>query len=259
MKLIGVSIDLCKIIDYDSRNKEYIIECRCGRLLRRKTISNVDRLLKEGCKHCKYYLLNNADKFKAIKNYKDVVSLRYKTIDEAINLICPEGHEIAVKVKNLYNSTCSCKICKHHILNSDYVGKRFGRLVVLSQCYEGDKGKYTVDAICDCGNKITCRLQSLYFTKHSCGCLKSDTLKKIKKDTLAKATRTRNNSNKAYSSNISTGVKNISKLGNKYQLSVSRGKDRFVRYYDTLDDAISAKEYVLEKIKQNGGKLGGIF
>lgn len=254
---VKVYNELCKILYYDTERDEYTVACRCGVTFTRKANKDIDKILKEGCKHCNYYILANKDKFRGISNFKDIEPVRFNTVHDDISVICPKGHKTVIKVRSLYSSSYSCRTCKHCILNSDYLGKRFSRLVVVSPYYSSELDKYTVDAICDCGNKVQCKLQSLFFSKHSCGCLKLETVRKTKRDTLAKATETRNNSNKAYSSNVSTGIKNISKLGNKYQVSIIRGKGRFVRYCETLEEAISVKEWVLEKIRNNNGKLDG--
>ena len=56
----------------------------------------------------------------------------------------------------------------------DYTGRRFGRLLVISEFKEG-KYRWCV-CQCDCGKKPTVRKNSLpYGTTQSCGCLSVDT------------------------------------------------------------------------------------
>ncbi len=53
----------------------------------------------------------------------------------------------------------------------DIIGKRYGKLVVLSLSGRNDKGRYVWECLCDCGNKIISSSQYLGSRKNSCGCL----------------------------------------------------------------------------------------
>lgn len=59
---------------------------------------------------------------------------------------------------------------------------------------------------------------------------------------------------KAYASNLSTGIKNISyrRQYDDYRLKIIRDKSKFVKHLRSLDDAIRIKERVLKFYDESG-------
>lgn len=101
--------------------------------------------------------------------------------------ICTCGKELDVNQNALTatkNGTRSCGCAQAEAMrkkaSQDFVGKRFGRLVVMSPIEASRKypnGTRTVWLCqCDCGNQITCTKKSLTSGDvRSCGCLLSET------------------------------------------------------------------------------------
>lgn len=74
---------------------------------------------------------------------------------------------------------------KYRIVDRDLTGNRFGKLVVLGKSVDKNKdakpGRFYWKCKCDCGNVIDVREDSLLSTSRSarsCGCLRSESLKK---------------------------------------------------------------------------------
>lgn len=128
--------------------------------------------------------------------FKDLTGMRFGSlvvVERAENNICQSGQrqtqwrcicdcgkEICVKSQALSNgSATACKECRKK--SKDLSGQRFGRLVVINECYidTGKERKLKWHCICDCGNET-------YVTRHSlvsgetksCGCYNIDALKK---------------------------------------------------------------------------------
>lgn len=62
----------------------------------------------------------------------------------------------------------------------DLIGRKFGRLIVISCKGKANNGKYQWECICDCGKIITVKGNSLT-TGHtkSCGCFELETKKSV--------------------------------------------------------------------------------
>ena len=69
---------------------------------------------------------------------------------------------------------------KENALQYDLTGQRFGRLTVIKRTDERNHGSVVYECLCDCGNTIKVMSQSLKDGgTRSCGCLQSETSKKI--------------------------------------------------------------------------------
>lgn len=83
-------------------------------------------------------------------------------------------HVATNHLRNYSTTSCGCGALNHITANEDYTGKRFGRLVVLSQ--QGThNGRRMWMCQCDCGNTVTMPTSSLT-SQHvrSCGCLTTE-------------------------------------------------------------------------------------
>jgi hypothetical protein len=91
---------------------------------------------------------------------------------------CDCGKETVVIGRNLINNrTRSCGCGKDNVskkLRKDLIGKRFGKLLVISPSHSVD-GKWWWDCLCDCGQIIKARGYSLTSGQtQSCGCLRDE-------------------------------------------------------------------------------------
>lgn len=68
--------------------------------------------------------------------------------------------------------------------NQDMIGKRYGRLIVISQASNNKNKTIEFDCICDCGNKCKAnKYRLLNGQKQSCGCLHKEQLTERNKNT----------------------------------------------------------------------------
>lgn len=67
-------------------------------------------------------------------------------------------------------------------LRKDFSGKRFGRLLVTGLSNKKTK-KVMYNCVCDCGNKITIRQDSLKSQTRSCGCIQKEQASELGKKT----------------------------------------------------------------------------
>lgn len=109
--------------------------------------------------------------------------------------VCDCGNTTNVSSQKLRTGhTKSCG-CLQNVKPEDYVGhnfvdltgKRFGRLVVISREKNNKRGKALWKCKCDCGNETIVLASRLRNGKtKSCGCLRSETLKKNRYCKIAK-------------------------------------------------------------------------
>ena len=149
----------------------------------------------------------------------------------------------------------------------DLTGQRFGRLTVIERSnIKKDRTAAVWKCQCDCGNtKIIAGRSLRSGNTASCGCLMRDInakasledkrfLKVHTPEVRNKAVCTINESNKAFITNLSTGIKNISYVPRAisacYQVAIIRDKRKYCQSFSTLQDAVRAKEYVLSRYKK---------
>jgi len=144
---------------------------------------------------------------------------------------------------------------KEQLERSDkrFIGKRFGRLVVIERINE--TGRATYRCICDCGNEKITRGVNLTDGKvSSCGCLKAEKsaekLENIRENSLnavlstsVEGTNLKSLSEKM-SKNNTSGYKGVYRMKNgKYRAGIYfKGKNIHLGVYDTKEDAAKARK-----------------
>lgn len=132
----------------------------------------------------------------------------------------------------------------------EVIGKKFGRLTVLSEFHKGDSTErtYWVNCLCDCGNTHAVRKYSIYYNKQkSCGCLAAENVKTINRTHGQTGTKTHN----AYRAAKSRCT---NKNNKKYKYWGGRGIEfRFSSFEDFLDCIGHAPPgFSLDRIDTNG-------
>jgi len=175
------------------------------------------------------------------------------------NCRCDCGNELVVLQSSLTskNGTRSCGCSRSDYQRAhmeDLTGKRFGRLIVLSQedLPEKQSNGNTVGwrCRCDCGKEIVAtRKQLVNQGLKSCGCLLSDTARdKIKNNVLRHykgTTISAINPNRSPNRNNTSGVKGVywSKSEKKWTAKIGlQNKSITIGRFDTLEDAAKARE-----------------
>lgn len=144
---------------------------------------------------------------------------------------------------------------KEQLEKSDkrFIGKRFGRLVVIERVNE--TGRATYRCQCDCGNEKITRGVNLTGGKVlSCGCLKAemaskqledirDSSKKAVLGTSVEGTNLKSLSEKM-SKNNTSGYKGVYRMKNgRYRAAIYfKGKNIHLGVYDTKEDAAEARK-----------------
>lgn len=130
----------------------------------------------------------------------------------------------------------------------DLTGQRFGRLTVIER-----SGKVTKDhnicwkCICDCGNIKNIASGTLRSgNTKSCGCLRKDACEISVKKSIENP--------RAWKTNQSTGIKNVSYEPTQgimcYRVSIVRNKRKYCQHFPTLQEAERAKAHVLNQYKK---------
>ena len=163
--------DLDKI-KYKSKGKRYICKCECGTersVSKSSLVSGASQSC--GCAYNPPKILDG-QKFgkltviESISNYNNTGKSAYKCI-------CECGNETIVKSSSIYK-TKSCGCSKYDKAYSN-INKTYGSLTVKDIHFK-DHATYA-DCVCQCGNKITVRLDQLKSgNTTSCGCNKSPDL-----------------------------------------------------------------------------------
>lgn len=141
-----------------------------------------------------------------------------------------------------YVKSCGCL---SHPPLKDFVGKRFGKLTVLS--YEGKRaGMHRWRCLCDCGNETVVGQTLLQTGKtKSCGCLQAEVYREnLKLMDGTSVTLLEAGKKRLISSNTSgyTGVYRQRKTGKWAAQITFRGKTYFLGAYDKKEDAIKARQ-----------------
>ena len=174
----------------------------------------------------------------------------------------------AGNLKNGHTTSCGCfrqvaskeniKGTPTHSEAKNLVGKKFGRLTVLEidKCSSTRNRRYVCQ--CDCGNKHSvCGSNLKAGHVQSCGCLNSETSKKVIKETHRwnemndekESTRLSSLNSKLGSRNKS-GTKGVSfdSTRKKWRAQLKfQGKTVFTKRFDTLEEAIKARKDAEEK------------
>lgn len=159
--------------------------------------------------------------------------------------VCDCGGEVDASLHQLqagYRKSCGCL---SHPALKDYIGKRFGRLVVTE--YAGKiNGMHRWKCRCDCGNE-TIVGQTLLQTgrTRSCGCIRPEVVREnLKLIDGTSVTLLERNANRLCSNNTSgyTGVYRQRKTGRWASQICFKGKTYYLGAYDEIQDAVKARE-----------------
>lgn len=133
----------------------------------------------------------------ARSKFKDLTGMRFNRLqvigeegkDKHGNVLwlckCDCGNTLLVKSHNLTHNiskSCGClynEMMKDKVVN--LVGKRFGKLVVLSQADRDEKGRILWLCKCDCGNTVKVLGAALKNSTKSCGCYRKEYMSKRQK------------------------------------------------------------------------------
>lgn len=116
---------------------------------------------------------------------------------------------------------------------SDLIGKKFGNRTILDIVQKSKGWQYETCAVCKC----------------NCG-----SIDEVPLTQLNTGHRLCCNACAAVSENKSTGIRNISydRFNNNYVVNIARNKQSVIRRFHTLDEAIQAKELLLEHFAKYG-------
>ena len=168
---------------------------------------------------------------------------------------CECGQEVEVRSSNLINGntkSCGCLLVK------DIAGETFGKLSAIAPTDKRSNSSIIWQCKCECGNETEVPCSSLIHGRtKSCGCLSKEiNLKKAKKMQELNHLKLRQLTmeEKAYVSNTTTGIRNISyQKRNKhkpFRVAINREEKTYRQSFETLDEALHAKEIVFEKYKR---------
>ena len=157
---------------------------------------------------------------------------------------CDCGKECKVASTHLtkgYKRSCGCL---SHFPLKDFVGKRFGRLVVTEYAGKWD-GMHRWKCQCDCGNETVVGQTLLQSGRtKSCGCLRSSVIKenlKIVNGTSVSILEA--GKNRLISSNTSgyTGVYQNKRNGHWVAQITFQGKTYYLGSFEKIEDAVEAR------------------
>ncbi len=141
-----------------------------------------------------------------------------------------------------YVKSCGCL---SHPPLKDYIGKRFGKLTVIS--YEGKRdGQHIWRCRCDCGNETEVR-QSYLQCGHttSCGCAQAEAyrenLKLVDGTSVTKLEASKKHLLRSNTSGY-TGVYQQKATGKWAAQITFKGKTYFLGAYDRIEDAVKARK-----------------
>lgn len=163
------------------------------------------------------------------------------------NCLCDCGNVVQVEGRQLLSGnriSCGCQRRKYE--EKDWVGKRFGKLTVLShERYE--KGQHFWRCLCDCGKETVVRQQHLSSGKaRSCGCLAEMNL--IDPDNQFKGTSIRHIKGQAGERRPTvkshSGIRGVyPSKGKKWIAQIQfQGRTYHLGTFDNLEDARAARE-----------------
>ncbi|MGN1346804.1 MAG: hypothetical protein ACI4V1_08455 [Eubacteriales bacterium] len=147
----------------------------------------------------------------------------------------------AAQLSRGYKKSCGC--LSHYPLK-DYIGKRFGRLVVTG--YAGKKdGMHRWQCRCDCGNETVVGQSLLQSGRtKSCGCLRSAMIKEnLKLVNGTSVSILEAGKKRLISSNTSgyTGVYQNKRNGHWVAQITFQGKTYYLGSYEKIEDAVEAR------------------
>lgn len=162
------------------------------------------------------------------------------------------GHEVLIK--NLFGSFnqfiefCGYEPNPSATFAESLIGKRFGRLVVISKSDKTINRQSTWNCLCDCGNAKNDILRGLLTSgqTRSCGCLHQESFENLekRKELQVEGTMLTHLSDKPLKNN-KTGVRGVyfNNRRQKYVATIEfKGKRHHLGYFDKLYEAAAARE-----------------
>lgn len=178
-------------------------------------------------------------------------------------------------IKEVNNSTLrlgKSKSCGHGVekqtrdrfynrTDKQVLGKKFGKLTVIKRVNSQGSSRYLCR--CDCGNEIIVRSSYLLTGgRKSCGCLRSETSKKLM-ESIKKSGDDARDTNRFEGTNIAslneglsksnkTGYKGVSKMkSGRYRAYITiRGVQKHLGSFDTADEAAETRKIAEKEIYQ---------
>lgn len=167
------------------------------------------------------------------------------------------GHE--VQIKNLFGSfnqfieSCGYEPNPSAAFAESLIGKRFGRLVVISKSDKTINRQSTWNCLCDCGNAKNDILRGLLTSgqTRSCGCLHQESFKNLEKreELQVEGTMLSHLSDKPLKNN-KTGVRGVyfNNRRQKYVATIEfKGERHHLGYFDKLHEAAVVREEAEKK------------
>ena len=156
---------------------------------------------------------------------------------------CSCGKEVENRLDHILS--CRTKSCGHLRIkdHSEYVGKQFGELTILSVSETIRKNnRYLTycNCKCSCGKEVETVLRYvLHGNVRSCGHVRTEN-----------QVKSHNQNPNCHTNNKSTGIKNISfnKQSKLYVVEIKRNKVRYTERTHSLADAIKIKERILQEL-----------
>lgn len=164
-------------------------------------------------------------------------------------------------VKSGKQKSCGCLVKKFKI--NDLVGKKFGRLLVLSINSKNNHGAYMYNCKCDCGNECIVRSGNLvHGTTKSCGCLMHESVlnnrknayEKLQNDNYIDGTSIHSIKRTELIKSNTSGVTGVSfdESRQKWLAQiVFKGKHYNLGRYDNKEDAIKSRKDAEEKLHKS--------
>lgn len=233
-----------------SRKLHFLCQCDCGK----KIVTTSDYLLRGHTTSCGCYHMDVICKVKEMIGKKFGRLTVIKPVEEQTSngsykflCQCDCGNTTIVSGGHLRNGdTISCG-CAVTVDKTDIIGKKFGRLTVLS-LEEGDKF-IRYKCRCDCGNEIvTYRHVLISGQSQSCGCRQREVASKNMNEFLSNVLKEKSRldlmNTKPYVNNTS-GRRGISWNSNKQMWEAyigTKGRRIKLGYFTDFEDAVKARE-----------------
>jgi len=191
---VGQKFNHLMVLSQQKKNDKWYALCRCDCGREKKILAGEVRRGKQktcgefSCEYRKkllaqYYAKKIKDCVGKKYNALEVISHYMKAAQEFFLCRCDCGQErefYAWDVRGGYRKTCGKQACVSKIrdylyMNTDFSGRKFNRLTIVSQ-YRDSKKKITYfHCVCDCGTKITANACTiLHDQSKSCGCLQKE-------------------------------------------------------------------------------------
>ena len=163
---------------------------------------------------------------------------------------CDCGREAFISQKDLENkrkTSCGCKSKPRGRAASNLLGKRFGKLTVVSQTNERTKkGSVIWECRCDCGNTVRASSDNLiYGNQRSCGCMKVDTVKEARQNLhFVDGTCIEWLEGRKDRVDNTSGRKGVSRRKNgRYLAKIGfQNRQYYLGTYDNMEEAVAARQ-----------------